>query len=74
MLKRLFLTLLLSAPLFAQYVPVSAKLTDGTGNVSKTAFLHFELQGAACDSLALKCTRLGTRLALPCQPLATCGA
>jgi hypothetical protein len=28
----------------AQYIPVYAKLTDGTGNVSKTAYLHFELR------------------------------
>jgi hypothetical protein len=33
----------------AQYVPVYAKLTDGTGNVSKTAFLHFELQGCGSN-------------------------
>jgi hypothetical protein len=27
-----------------KYIPVYAKLTDGAGNVSKTAYLHFELQ------------------------------
>jgi len=27
-----------------QYIPVYAKLTDGTGNVSKTAYLHFVKQ------------------------------
>jgi hypothetical protein len=49
MLKRLLLCLLVSAPLSAQYIPVHAKLTDGTGNVSKTAYLHFELQGCGAN-------------------------
>jgi hypothetical protein len=33
----------------AQYIPVYAKLTDGTGNVSKTAYLHFELQNCGSN-------------------------
>jgi hypothetical protein len=33
----------------AQYIPFYAKLTDGTGNVSKTAFLHFELQNCGSN-------------------------
>jgi len=33
--------------------PVYAKLTDGTGNVSKTAYLHFELQPSAQGMQAL---------------------
>ena len=43
-LKRLFILFLFSTIACAQYIPVYAKLTDGTGNVSKTAYLHFELQ------------------------------
>jgi hypothetical protein len=35
----------------AQYIPVYAKLTDGTGNVSKTAYLHFELQNSHLEAL-----------------------
>ena len=34
---------LLTASAFAQYATVSAKLTDGTGTVLKTAFVHLEL-------------------------------
>jgi hypothetical protein len=33
----------------AEYIPVYAKLTDGTGNVSKTAYLHFELQNCGAN-------------------------
>jgi hypothetical protein len=40
--KRLSVLLLLSVAACAQYIPVYAKLTDGSGNVSKTAYLHFE--------------------------------
>jgi hypothetical protein len=32
-----------------QYIPVYAKLTDGAGNVSKTAYLHFELQNCGSN-------------------------
>jgi hypothetical protein len=39
-----FSSFLFSSLSCAQYIPVYAKLTDGTGNVSKTAYLHFELQ------------------------------
>jgi len=33
----------------ALYIPVYAKLTDGTGNVSKTTYLHFELQNCGSN-------------------------
>jgi hypothetical protein len=33
----------------SSYIPVYAKLTDGTGNVSKTAYLHFELQNCGSN-------------------------
>jgi hypothetical protein len=49
-LKRLLSFLVLfSAVACAQYIPVYAKLTDGTGNVSKTAYLHFELQNCGSN-------------------------
>jgi len=35
--------LLFSAVACAQYIPAYAKLTDGTGNVSKTAYLQFRV-------------------------------
>src|ERR1017187_6506595 len=39
------IALLCSASIaWAQYVPVHAQLSDGTGNLSTTAYLHFELQ------------------------------
>jgi hypothetical protein len=47
--KRLSILLLFSAVACAQYIPVYAKLTDGTGNVSKTAYLHFELQNCGSN-------------------------
>jgi hypothetical protein len=43
--------LLFSAVACAQYIPAYAKLTDGTGNVSKTAYLHFELQNSHLEAL-----------------------
>jgi hypothetical protein len=48
-LKRLSILFLFSTIACAQYIPVHAKLTDGTGNVSKTAFLHFELQNCGSN-------------------------
>jgi hypothetical protein len=48
-LKRLSILFLFSTIACAQYIPVYAKLTDGTGNVSKTAYLHFELQNCGSN-------------------------
>jgi hypothetical protein len=48
-LKRLSILFLFSSLACAQYIPVYAKLTDGTGNVSKTAYLHFELQNCGSN-------------------------
>jgi hypothetical protein len=45
-LKRLFILFLFSSFACAQYILVYAKLTDGAGNVSKTAYLHFELKAS----------------------------